>query len=144
MVNAHARHEYLLPDAELVRVIIKGDLPAVEFLLDMGADINFSGRNGITALIYAATIGHFDITKLLLDRGAHIDDCDTETRCTSLDWAAGTGHYDIVELLISRGANIDIVNGKGCTVLQSAERIGDTYMAALIKEGRLTKSTAKR
>ena len=48
-----------------------GHVNVVKLLLDHGADINLRGRDGATALMYAATADRKDVVRLLLDRGAH-------------------------------------------------------------------------
>ncbi|KAJ3313221.1 hypothetical protein HDU76_002696 [Blyttiomyces sp. JEL0837] len=40
-------------------------------LLDYGADVNSSDREGSTPLHFAMAFGHFDTTTLLMERGAH-------------------------------------------------------------------------
>ena len=48
-----------------------GHEAAVRLLLDSGADINVRGRDGATALMYAATADRKEVVRLLLDRGAY-------------------------------------------------------------------------
>jgi hypothetical protein len=47
-----------------------GDIHAVELLLDAGAAINAKHEAGDTALHHAVRMGHFDIVRLLINRGA--------------------------------------------------------------------------
>ncbi len=51
----------------------RGDLGAVDLLINHGADLDFSGRGFPTSLKLAATLGNFKLVKLLLWRGAGID-----------------------------------------------------------------------
>ena len=80
-------------------------------LLDRGVDVNKRYGNDLTALMWAAgyteeagTNDMDEIIKLLIDRGAHLDDRDNRGR-TALMIAAAVGHTAAAELLISRGAD---------------------------------------
>jgi uncharacterized protein len=55
-----------------------------------------------------------EIIKLLIDRGAHLDDRDNRGR-TALMIAAAVGHTAAAELLISRGANTAARDKQGKT-----------------------------
>lgn len=48
----------------------RGDLNAVELLLDAGIDIDITGDMGSTALHYASWSGHVEVVGFLLRRGA--------------------------------------------------------------------------
>lgn len=50
-----------------------GDIPAVDLLIDHGADLNFVGRGFPTPLKLAATLGNIKLVQLLLWRGAEVD-----------------------------------------------------------------------
>lgn len=62
--NLKGLGEHLLAAAE------EGELDMVQKLLDKGADINFRGESGETALIAAALMLHLEVIKLLLEKGA--------------------------------------------------------------------------
>jgi uncharacterized protein len=47
-----------------------------QMLLDRGAKTERQDRDGMTALLHAATKNYFDIFNMLLDHGANIDHCD--------------------------------------------------------------------
>ena len=119
-------------------VACKGDVDEVERLLAAGANVdartttNFgqrSARNS-TPLIMAARFYHFDVMRLLLDRGADIDACDNEgygneALClfpimprsrTALSHAVIFGSSKSsksVEFLIWKGANANIMSANG-------------------------------
>lgn len=88
----------------------RGSAPIVAHLLDSGVAVNAVYGNDLMALMWAA--GHANdvpepdglaTVKLLLDRGARIDDADNRGR-TALMIAAELGHAEIVDLLLARGA----------------------------------------
>jgi hypothetical protein len=59
-----------------------------------------------TCLMEAAYFGHFDICRLLVNKGAQMEAKDVSGD-TPLHWAAGSGHLEIVRLLCDRGADIE-------------------------------------
>ena len=50
---------------------VQGDVDGVARCLEFGADINAPGEHGFTALHEAATQGHLNVVKFLLERGAN-------------------------------------------------------------------------
>ncbi len=56
-----------------------------------------------TAIMYAATKGHIDIVKALIDRGVDINVKDKDND-TALIIAKKNGYNDIVQFLIESGA----------------------------------------
>jgi ankyrin repeat protein len=77
-------------------------------LLKFKADINASGREGLTALHHAATSGNSVMTKWLLDRGADPGIRASSVRAdTPLMVAAQYGHVTTMAKLAGAGANIE-------------------------------------
>ena len=74
-----------------------GQLEAALFLLDNGAQINRVSDFENTALNMAASDGHKEVVRLLLERGA--DACYKSSAGTAGDIAQTRGHQDIAELL---------------------------------------------
>jgi cytohesin len=68
-------------------------------LLDRGADVNFRGFFGGTALHWAAINGHRETVEFLLARGARADLRDEQHRATPREWALECDHREIAELL---------------------------------------------
>jgi len=74
------------------------------WLLDHGADVNEKGESDdVTALILAAVYGRTEMVKLLLEKGALVneEDCDGDT---ALICAIREGNGQIVDLLLDAGA----------------------------------------
>ena len=63
-------------------------------------------ENGKSCLMTAAEIGHLDICRLLIDKGAQLEVKDS-IDCTPLHWAAIQGLIEIVRLLCDRGADVE-------------------------------------
>jgi hypothetical protein len=83
-----------------------GRLHIVRLLLDAGVDP--SGYNPVgahshsTPLHQAALAGHFDVVRLLVERGARLDLKDTVFQGTPLGWAQHAGNKEIEEYLLTR------------------------------------------
>ena len=89
----------------------------MNMLLDAGADVNFTNRKGATALSHACVMGHMDLAKQLVKRGAKIDTKPCELG-SPLHWAAGSGNIDMCFWLINDlNVPIDIVDTNGGTPL---------------------------
>lgn len=59
----------------LCNAIAKGDVEAVKKFIEYGSDVN-EARNGVTPLMLAARYNKVDILKLLLEKGARLNDKD--------------------------------------------------------------------
>lgn len=93
----------------------KNDLEIVQLLLSK-AHISQAEKN--TALMEAASLGHNDMIRLLLENGAEVNPVrpeNTHEGWTALHWAAAKGHKSTCELLLSQDAIIDAKNADGKT-----------------------------
>jgi ankyrin repeat protein len=93
-------------------------LPCVQLLLSLGADIEIKDSKGKTALICASEKGHLDIVKELINNGANIDAKDNDGK-TALIISSNIGNLEIVKELLNNGANIDARDNKGMTSILS-------------------------
>ncbi|XP_012556375.1 ankyrin repeat domain-containing protein 17 isoform X1 [Hydra vulgaris] len=92
----------------------------VLYLLECGANIELGAS---TPLMEAATEGHVELVKLLLEHGSKVN-ATTATGDAALTYAAENGHTDVVEVLIHYGANIEHESEGGRTPLMKAARAG--------------------
>ena len=67
----------------------------------------------------AASYGHLEIVKFLLDNGAGVDAADVIKR-TVLMYAARHGHVEVVRLLLDKGADAHVRDEDGDTALSLA------------------------
>jgi len=81
-----------------------GDVGRVRAILDAGGDVNAANRYGVTALGFAAEKGHFDIVRLLVERGADLNAVDSFYGSRPVDFALRGGHLNIAVFLIEHNA----------------------------------------
>jgi ankyrin repeat protein len=96
---------------------IDNQLELAELLIERGADVN---RKGWTPLHYAATRGHREMIRLLLDNNAYIDS-EAENGTTPLMMAAYSAPPLAVKLLLEEGADPTLVNHGNASALDLAE-----------------------
>ena len=85
----------------------EGHADAVAGLLDLGADVNVrSPKNGALPIHLACRQGHRDVARLLVQRGAAIDEA-MNGGYTALYIACQQGDLEIVSFLLDNGADIE-------------------------------------
>ena len=93
----------------LLSAVGVGHLEMVEFLLNNGADVNYScGNSNMTALIFAAEENYKEIAKLLIERNADMN-VVCRWKATAFMIAVSLGYPELVELLINEGAEVKLV-----------------------------------
>ena len=107
----------------------------MDLLLEQGADPNKAGMNGATALQIAASMGHLEVMKLLLENGAMADAPHKFAKSTALHFAAEMGQADAIRLLCKHGANPESEKIQGGRPLHVAADSNQTEVAkALVKD----------
>ncbi|XP_071482918.1 ankyrin repeat and KH domain-containing protein mask-like, partial [Diadema antillarum] len=103
-------------------------------LLKMNANVEDRGSKGdCTPLMEAASAGHVDLVKLLLEYGADTN-AQSSAGNTPLMYACNGGHEEIVKLLLDQGANIEDHNENGHTPLMEAASSGHVNIAKILLE----------
>jgi uncharacterized protein len=100
----------------LMLAAINNQLDVAKVLIERGADIN---RKGWTPLHYAATRGHTEMMRLLLDHDAYIDS-ESDNGTTPLMMAAYSAPALAVKLLLESGADPTLVNQGNASALDLA------------------------
>ena len=118
----------------------KGHVATAEVLLDMGANINAADGKGRPPL-YAACWGgdadkrpQLDVARLLLDKGADVNNQARNDGTTALYLVCQNGHVDTARLLLEHGAAFDRADLRGTTPLAIAKRNGHTAIVELIED----------
>lgn len=105
-------------ESPLMIAALEGELDICTQLIAKGADVN---KTGWTPLHYAATRGHRDVIRLLLDNYAYID-AASPNGSTPLMMAAQYGSDDAVKLLLDEGADPLLKNQKSLTAIDFAQK----------------------
>ncbi|UCH21207.1 MAG: WG repeat-containing protein, partial [Deltaproteobacteria bacterium] len=117
-----------------------GQMEAVKFLLEKGADLHATDKVG-TPLHWAAGRGQVEMVRFLLSRGA---DINAKNRSVPDPWkgrtaffnAATGGHVKVIEMFLQKGVHVDVKTDKGYTPLMEAAFYGkNEAVKALIKAG---------
>lgn len=98
---------------------IKGDMVAVERLLETGAAASAKDHAGWTPLHEACNHGHVDVATVLLEWGAAINIPGFGNN-TPLHDAVDNARVECVRLLVSRGADVNARNSRGETPMDLA------------------------
>jgi len=114
-----AQHVVSLPDfkidarnadgyTQLIRAVMRNQLPRVRQLLADGADPNATDKNGHAAVLYAAHMGRLPHVKALVARGADLTleyqlSGDPPITATALSAAEQQGHGEVAEWIRARG-----------------------------------------
>jgi ankyrin repeat protein len=84
----------------------EGELEIAKYLIDKGANVNYSNQDKETPLYQAIGREQIDLVRLLLEKGAKVDVADVYG-FTPLHKAASAGNVEIVKLLVSAKANLN-------------------------------------
>ena len=114
----------------------KGAERSLKALLEAGADVRLSERDGASALHFASCFGHAECVRLLLRAKAPVE-AVSEDGTTPLMSAAYGGHRDVVEVLLSAGASLYARDKFGSQPLHHAAIGGDwpAVIHLLLKAG---------
>lgn len=115
-------------ESPLMIAALKGDLASAEKLIARDADVN---KTGWTPLHYAATSGHLEIIRLLIERHAYLD-AESPNGTTPLMMAARYGSDDAVKLLLEEGADPTLKNQQKMTAADFAQGAGRAETTELI------------
>jgi hypothetical protein len=110
----------------------KGSSSAYKALFELGFDPNGNHKKGkgLTYLMKASSEGHIGIVKLLVKRGAYINQVNNNG--TALLFATEGGHLEIVKYLLKKGADPTLSDQKGFTPLLCASYKNSFELFSLI------------
>jgi len=103
----------------LMLAALKGYSEIAKTLIDKGAIVNATAKDGLTALMRASTSKNVETVNVLLAAGADVN-AKTNEGFTALMFASGYGPGDVVEKLLAKGGNINAKNNAGNTALDFA------------------------
>lgn len=105
----------------------------IDYLINIGANINFVGSTGLTSLMKASCVDLRGVVKKLISSGCFIDFV-SENGYTALMEASIYGCKEIVELLINNGCDLNYKNETGKTALVGAILDSNFEIARLLIE----------
>ncbi|KAF8681806.1 hypothetical protein HU200_045244 [Digitaria exilis] len=126
----------------LISAASEGQIAAVRYLLDKGADPNKQDHEGYAPLHDAAKGGFDEIARLLLSGGAIVDISSADG--TPLHAAAAFGKISVMQILLEHHADVNKVSPRDCTplaetLLATPERVNESTrlkcMKLLVKAG---------
>ena len=122
-------------DSALLESSQSGNNEAVQFLLDLGVNVNYSNSEGKTALMLPSEAGHEEAVQTLVSAEANVDLQDSAGQ-TALILACEAGHEEVVQTLVSAGANVNLQDCVGLTALILASEAGhEEVVQTLVSAG---------
>ena len=119
----------------LCEAAARGNVAAVNDLLDQGSDVNQFGRGKNTPLILAAQNSHIHVCRLLLQRGANVNMVSSGT--TALHTAVMKGNIELLQdLLATDGVNLRQLDLVGNTPLMIAVKNGPVAIVRLLLDSK--------
>ena len=106
-VNWHNRSAFSY--TPLIKASQKGNIKIMGLLLNAGADVHQTDRNGYSSLMCAAYYGHEECVDLLLKAGADVNTGDRHYYTAAI-YASQKGHDKCVKLLLKAGADVNAHN----------------------------------
>ncbi|KAK2813151.1 hypothetical protein FQN50_000828 [Emmonsiellopsis sp. PD_5] len=98
--------------------------------------IDLADKDGYTPLAIAAQNGHYDVVKLLIEKGANIECVNILSNMTPLIIAISNAHEEIAKLLIEKGANVEHQDSFRESPLHHATHVGlHTLVDLLLEKG---------
>jgi hypothetical protein len=129
------------PMVELMDNVVNNDKAAIKKILQEGAiKVNDQDKLGYTMLHYAASHGHIDLIKFLVEKGGEINALDL-TNWTPLHLAAIADNYKTCKLLLELGANFECPNNDEQLPVDLTE---DAKVKKLLSDATKKKMTAKK
>ncbi|KAK7485776.1 hypothetical protein BaRGS_00022957 [Batillaria attramentaria] len=119
------------PNADVDEAAIEGDVSAVKRLLEKDKDLVDASEQGVSALHIAANQGHLQITQLLVENGAKLNELDRDGDTPLL---AGMKFDSVAEYLIKKGCDVTIANFNGQTAGHKAALFGHAQILRLLIE----------
>lgn len=113
----------------------RGDAARVSALLDRGADPNDTGdEHGTTALTIAAFLGHIDVVRALISRGADVDRPNS-FGSRPIFTAVTNAKLRVIGALLDAGASLNVEAVDGLTPVMEAARSTPETLRLLIQRG---------
>ena len=140
-------------DPKLYKACREGDIRKVRSTLDViskepNADVPAKlqqklGIYGYTPLHEAATEGHHEVLRFLIEKGGNVD-AKASNGYTPLHLASSGGHVECVKVLLEHGANINEHDDFRKTAINTAELGARTKVVRVLKSAGMRSVTAEQ
>ena len=117
-------------ETPLMYTALLGDLVRTQKLIDKGARVNQPGWN---ALHYATVKSQVPVVKLLLTKGALVDEVNPDGD-TALILAVRSGNAEVIQTLINGGADPTASNFKAQDAIETAREKGNAPLAQALEK----------
>ncbi|MDQ1239613.1 MAG: ankyrin repeat protein 50 [Thermodesulfobacteriota bacterium] len=107
------------PQLDLLTASVRGDVPRIKKLLELGIFVDSETDTGETPFMLAACLGHVDAIKILAQRKANINVKGPDNR-TPFMMASSQGNMPMVSALMKLGVDIHVRDGLGNSALMLA------------------------
>lgn len=117
-------------ETPLLRAAVEGHQDVVGFLLEQGAEVDASDKDGDTALMLVVWYGGTkSLAEFLIANGADVNARTTKSGLTALHMVAYDGSKEMAEMLIASGADVNVMSETGLTpcAVASAQQNQDVY-----------------
>ncbi|XP_072918547.1 CARD- and ANK-domain containing inflammasome adapter protein [Hemitrygon akajei] len=142
MLKEEARN-YKRKKSFLHMAALRDESKIAEILLKCGAAADIKDEKNRTPLIHAVSLGHLSTVKVLITKGAHLNE-RTPNMNSALHLAAETGSLSVAKLLIDEGMDVNIIGCSDQTPLHFASFHNQPPMIeALIRAGSKVNAIAK-
>ena len=111
-------------NATLLAAATNGESGLARECLTNGADLEYRGENGCSALALSAIYGNRAVVELLLERGAN-KESGNKNNSSPLHLCCMKGHVEITQLLLQKQCNVNAKNLFSKTALYNAACSGD-------------------
>lgn len=101
---------------KLITASENGQLDEVKSMVALGADVNGTRKNNITALHMASKNDYLPVVEYLVSQGANMEAMDKDGK-TPLLYAIHTEKYEVVKYLVSNGADYNTRDKRGYSAL---------------------------
>lgn len=89
----------------LLKAAAEGQTIRVKYLLEVGVDLDYKDKEGLTALHHAVLHGFEDTTEVLIDDGSDVN-CSSNVHGTPLCLAALKARNNVIRLLLKARASL--------------------------------------
>ncbi|EAX89007.1 ankyrin repeat protein, putative [Trichomonas vaginalis G3] len=121
--------------SSLICAIEKNNIKTVYFLLEKDVDINYINSDYMTPLQSASFVGNLDVVKILVQRGAIINEYHNKFTLTPLSRACFGGHLEIVKFLVENGAEVNQIKDNSTALVTACIHHNTDIALYLIEKG---------